>query len=71
MTLMDMLQSLVANAKAAETDLMKFENGNTAAGIRARAIMQEVRQRAKKIRAEIQKIRKQRKAEKSDTQDTN
>lgn len=65
MTLMDMLQSLVANAKESESDLMKFENGNTAAGIRARAIMQEVRQKAKSIRAEIQKMRKQRKAEKA------
>ena len=60
----DMLQNLVMTAKEAEVDLRKFENGNTSAGIRARWKMQEVRQKAKSIRAEVQRIRKKRKAAK-------
>lgn len=60
MELTEMLKSLITTASAAELDLRKFSRGNTAAGVRARAVMQDVRSQAKGIRAEVQRIRKTR-----------
>lgn len=58
----EMLEDMVETAKKAEVDLRKFDNGNTTAGIRARKVMQKVRRKAKGIRQEIQRLRKERRA---------
>lgn len=60
----DMLEKLLYKAKKTEVDLRKFDNGNAAAGIRARRTLQEVKDNIKIIRAEIQKIKKARKIKK-------
>jgi hypothetical protein len=60
-----MIEELMRDVLAAEKDSRKFDNGNTEAGKRARKQMQVVRRSAKKIRDEIQKTRKTRKAEKN------
>lgn len=54
-----MLEDLIATARQAEVDLRKFDNGNITAGIRARKVMQKIRDKAYDIRKQIQKIRKQ------------
>jgi hypothetical protein len=57
----DMLEELIKTARTSEVDLRKFDGGNTSAGKRARKVMQSVRKRAKAIRVEIQRMRKERK----------
>ena len=47
-------------------DVLKFQRGNNTAGIRIRAMMQDIRNTAKDIRDEIQKVKKVRKKRKQD-----
>lgn len=65
MNTVEMLDDLIKTAAKSEADLRKFDSGNTAAGIRARKRMQVIRQKAKKIRFQIQRVRKERKIAKS------
>ena len=61
--IVDMLYDLIRKVKGLEADTRKFDNGNASAGIRVRWGLQDIRRRAKKIRMEIQKVKKQRREE--------
>ena len=56
-----LLEKLIKTAQGTELDLRKFEHGNSAAGVRVRRVMQNIRAQARNIRTEIQEIRKLRK----------
>ncbi len=49
------MKNLVA---AMEADVIKFNNGNAAAGTRVRKALQEIKRAAQAMRVEIQKVKK-------------
>lgn len=53
------LKALINNPKFAD-DVVKFGNGNNAAGTRIRGVMQELKKLAQEVRQDIQDIRAQR-----------
>lgn len=61
-----MHEKLSAILVSAKKDVLKFDRGNNTAGIRIRAVMQDVRNGAKDIRDEIQRIKRIRKQIKKD-----
>jgi len=65
-----MLADLMEVVLGAKTDTIKFDKGNIQAGKRTRSFMQEVRKIAKEIRAEIQSIKRMRKAQKDHAKKT-
>lgn len=49
------LKNLIA---AMETDVMKFANGNAAAGTRVRKALQDIKRAAQAMRVEVQSMKK-------------
>lgn len=59
--ILPILSEITQEVLATEKDARKFDNGNTAAGIRVRKKMQEIKALTKLARKEIQSTRKERK----------
>lgn len=65
-----MYGKLCAVLLGCKKDVLRFERGNAVAGVRIRAVMQDVRSGAKDMRDEIQKIKKDRKQRKQDAKES-